>query len=117
MKVLASYITYLLYINKMHKYFENKIVEILFQEKKNEKEVAFLNSFYYLHEIMVKIKENKDINSVYLIINILYKHISKCSKEDCNCKLLLNIVKQVNFEKKDNEIIKNYISDLLLILN
>jgi hypothetical protein len=117
MKVLASYITYLLYINKMHKYFEKKIVEILFQEKKNEKEVAFLNSFYYLHEIMVKIKENKDINSVYLIINILYKHISKCSKEDCNCKLLLNIVKQVNFEKKDNEIIKNYISDLLLILN
>jgi hypothetical protein len=43
MKVLASYITYLLYINKMHKYFENKIVEILFQEKKNEKEVTFLN--------------------------------------------------------------------------
>ena len=55
MKIFASYITYLLYNIKTHRYFESKIIEILFQEKKND-ETVFVNSFYYLHEIMVKIK-------------------------------------------------------------
>ena len=117
MKIFTSYVTYLLYNIKMHKYFESKIIEILFQEKKNEKETIFLNSFYYLHEIMVKIKENKDIRSVLLMVNIIYKHIIKCNKENCNCKLLCNIVKKANFDKKNNEIIKSYIPDLLIILN
>ena len=117
MKFTISYITFSLFVLKIHKYFQSKIIEILFQIKKNEKEGKILNAFYYLHEIMLKIKEDNDINSVYLIINFLNDHIIKCNKIECNCRLLLNIINKENFKIKNKEILKSYITDLLNNLN
>ena len=76
-----------------------------------------MNSFFYLHEIMIKIKENKDIKSIFLIINCLNDHINKCNKIGCNCNLLLNLIKKDNLDSKKKEIINKYIIDLLNILN
>ena len=115
-KILSSYISYSLFFIKIQNHFKSKIIEILFQSKKNEKEYNFINSFLYLHEIMLKIKEDNDINSVYEIINFLNSHINICNKIGCNCKLLSNIIKK-DIENKNKEIMKKYIFDLLNVLN
>ena len=115
-KILSAYISYSLFFIKIQNHFESKIIEILFQSKKNEKENNFLNSFYYLHEIMLKVKDDNDINSVYEIINFLNNHINKCNKIGCNCKLLSNVLKK-NIENKNKETMKKYIFDLLNVLN
>ena len=116
-KFFAAYITYSLFLLRIKRYFESKINEILFHSKKNENENIFLNSFYYLHEIMLKVKENKDINSVYIINNFLNEHFTKCNKSGCNCRLLSPIIRKENSESNNKELMKNYIKDLLNILN
>ena len=115
LKIFISYITYLLFILKKQKFFESKILEILFQEKKKDKEIYFLNSFYYLNEIILKIHNNHDFCSIYLLVKFLLKHINKCNKIACNCNLLISVLKKEDFENKKD--IKNFISDLVVILN
>ena len=116
-KLLASHIIYSLFLLKIRKYFESKISEILFQTKKNEKEINFLNSFYYLQEIMLEVKEKKNINAVYLINNFFNLHMNKCNKNGCNCKLLFNVIKKEKFENQNKELMKYYIKELMNILN
>jgi len=115
-KLSLSYLFYFLFILKTHKFFEGNIPEILF-EKIEAKKKYFINSFCYLNKIMLNIKENKDINSVFLLIEMLNKHIYKCNNNLCNCKLLEPYIKKELFNNSDNEKIKNYISILLIILN
>lgn len=58
-KILISYVTHILGTIKTNSYLESKIIEILFQEKNSKKGNDFVNAFYYLHQIMLKIKETK----------------------------------------------------------
>ena len=115
-KIFLSYLLYFLFILKTHKLFKEIIPEILF-EKIEPKKKYFINSFCYLNQIMKKIKDNNDINSVFLIIEMFHKHIYKCNNNFCNCKLLEPYIKKEQFSNADNEKIKNYISVLLIILN
>ena len=66
---------------------------------------------------MIKIKEEKDILSIYVLIGFLNKHINNCYKSECNCKILEYIIKETNFNKKEIEKLKNYINKILNILN
>ena len=116
LKLFISYITYLLLNFKSHKFFESKILEILFREKKNGKEITFINSFFYLNEIILKIKNNKDIHSVHLLVKFLLGHINNCNKASCNCNLLSTILKKENFEKENDKLMKKYIDDLIFYL-
>ena len=115
-KLFLSYLLYLMFILKTYKFFEENIPEILF-EKIEPKKKYFINSFCYLNQIMLKIKENNDINSVYLINEMFQKHIYKCNNNLCSCKLLEPYIKKEQFNNVDNEKIKNYKSILLIILN
>ena len=116
-KLFLSYILYLLFIMKTNSYLENSITEILFQEKKNIKENLFSNSFYYLHEIMLKINEQKKVESVFSLVKFLGRHINSCKKLDCNCKLFETFIKTEDKEKLNEKESENYISELLIILN
>ena len=116
LKIFISYIAYLLLNFKRHKFFESKILEILFREKKAGKEINFINSFFYLNEIILKIKNNKDIHSIYLLVKFLLGHINNCNKAACNCNLLSTVLKKENFEKEKEKLMTKYIDDLIFYL-
>ena len=118
-KLFFSYISHLLLIKKTHNFLGDKIAEILFKEKndKKEKEKYFLNSFYLLHQIMIKIFEENEIELIFLLFKYLNKHINKCNKTGCNCILI-----QTFINKNSNNIIhkgelKSDMSILLIIFN
>ena len=115
-KFILSYLIYLLLSLKSQKFLESKIPEIMF-EKNEEKKKYFVNCFSYLHQLMIRIKDNKDINSIYLIVEILSKHLNKCNNNFCSCKLLESYIKKEKFNYEDFEKIKSYIGELLIILN
>jgi len=97
---------------------EKKISEILFQETNNKKQKHFVNGFFYLHEIMLKVKEQKNVESAFYFVKFLYNHhINSCSKLVCNCKLLkaINIEEYIRSDDKSN--FEDYISNLIKILN
>ena len=96
---------------------ESKIIEILFQEKNSKKGKDFVNAFYYLHQIMLKIKEKKSVNSAFLLIQFLKKHINNCNKIVCVCKLFDAYLKKDNNQKMNEKDVNNYISELLIISN
>ena len=116
LKLFISYITYLLITFKSHRFFESKILEILFREKKSGKEINFINSFIYLNEIILKIKNNKDIHSAYLLVKFLLGHINNCNKVACNCNLLSTVLKKENFEKENEKLMTKFIDDLIFYL-
>ena len=115
-KLILSYLFYLLLALKSQKFLESKIPEIMF-EKNEEKKKYFVNCFSYLHHLMMKMKDKKDINSTYLIVEILSKHIYKCNNNFCSCKLLESYIKKEKFNYEDIEKINSYIGELLIILN
>ena len=111
-KIILSYVSYTLYIFGNKQFFELKIVDILFQQKNSVKETVIINSVYYLNEIMIKAKENKDISIIKKILDHLYRHINNCNKQECNCHILKFLIKEKNTEE-----LKKYISELLIVLN
>ena len=118
LKLYLSLIAYLLFRIKVNNFLEEKIIEILFQVKNNKEEKKyFINSFYYLHQIMIKIKEENKIESILILVKFLNKHINKCDKHACNCKLLKSFMINENDDKISNEDIKDFNSQLLIILN
>ena len=116
-KLILSYITHIIYKKRTDIFLEKKITEILFQETNNKKQNNFVNGFYYLHEIMLKVKEQKNIESAFSFVKFLYNHINSCSKLICNCKLLkaLNIKEYINSDDESNS--EDFISNLITILD
>jgi len=117
-KLLLSYITHIIFKKKTNAFLEKKIAEILFQETNNKKQKHFVNGAFYLHEIMLKLKEQKNIESAFYFIKFLYNHhINNCSKLVCNCKLLkaINIIEYIKSDDKPN--LEDFISNLIKILN
>ena len=115
-KLFLSFISYLLIIYRCNKYLEKQIINILFQDKNIKKKNNFVNAFIYLNQIMIQIKEKNDHNQNVLLINFLNSHIVKCSKPDCNCKLLSSILRKDYTENRSLRE-KNYTSNLLQVLN
>jgi len=124
-KFALSLLTYSLIKYKFHKYLENTIREILFQENNIKNYNEFLDAFLYLNEIMLNLKEKNDSESNVLLLKFLYKHINICNKVNCNCKLL-NIFLQIQYNNagidKEEDINSqndnnNNISYLLIIMN
>ena len=117
-KLYLSFITYLLFRIKINKFLEAEIIEILFQGKNNRDEKKyFINCFYYLHQIMIKIKEENKIETILILVKFFNEHINKCDKRACNCKLLKTFIINENDDKLSNEDIKYFNSQLLIILN
>ena len=116
-KLVLSYISHIIYKKRTNTFLKKKITEILFQETNSKKERHFINSFFYFHEIMLKVKEQKNIESAFHLVKFLYNHINSCSKLVCNCKLLkaLNIKEYISSNKESNS--EDFISNLLTILN
>ena len=115
-KLFLSYISYLLLRMKSFNFLESKITEILFQDKNIKKEKYFLNCFFYLHEIMLKIKEKNDVESAFYLTKFLNKHINTCNKTICDCKLF-DIYLNKNKNNLNKEELKNYLHELLDIIN
>ena len=116
-KLAVSYITHILLKKRTNSFLKKKIIEILFQETNNKQESHFVNSFFYLHEIMLKIKGQKNIESAFYFIKFLCNHINNCSKLVCNCKLfkVLNVKENISSDEESNS--KDFISKLLSILD
>ena len=115
-KFLLAYITYLLIIYHSNKYLEKQIINILFEEKNIKKTNNFTNAFIHLNQIMIQIKEKNNENQNASLINFLNLHITKCSKTDCNCKLLNAVLKKdTNDIRNSRE--KNYTNNILMVLN
>ena len=102
-KIILSYITYISFEIKNKNYLENSITTILFQEKKNIKTNYFINSFYYLNQIMLKIKQQKKVESALSLVRFLSKHINSCKKLGCNCKLFESFIENEDIEKKKDK--------------
>ena len=101
---------------KVNKSLENKINEILFKEKKEKNNNKLIDALIYLHEIILKVRETDNIDSNIILVQFLSKHINKCNKINCNCKLLNDYMKkEISKENKKNE--KENKKDLLMILN
>ena len=48
--------------------YESKFIELIFAENINKNEKYFVNSIYYIHQIMVNIKDkNKNAMAVFFI--------------------------------------------------
>ena len=116
LKLVISYITYLILNLRKNNYFKSEIIKILFQEKNNRKETNYIDCFFYLHQKMLRIKEYNDINSALLLIKLINGHINKCNKAICNCKIFNNLMLNGN-NKANNEEIKNKISRFLIEIN
>ena len=117
-KLALSFTSYMLFRIKVNIFLESRITEILFQEKNNKDEKKyFINSFNYLHQIMIKIKEENKIESTLLLVKFLNKHINKCDKIACNCKLLKTFIVIEDNGKINNDDIIYFHSQLLIILN
>ena len=115
LKLIFSYMTYLLLnLRKIH-CFRTDIINILFQEKNNRKENNITNCFYYLHQKMMNIKEYNDLNSALLLIKMLNEHSNKCNKVICNCKIFNNLMNGEN--NINNEELKNKISEFIKQIN
>ena len=112
LKIFISYLTYSLYILRTQKYLGGKIINILFREKNFQKKKYFLDSFYFLNELMINIKEKKNIISSHLFIDFINNHMINCNKQVCNCKLIENLLINFNIEK-----LQNYIPEILNIFN
>ena len=117
LKVFISYTSFFLIKFRRNVKFTNEIINILFKEKNIKNNESYNNCFYYLHQILIKIKEKNDIESTLLLIEIINKHMTKCSKIICNCKLFSDLIAKENIEKKNNEQLKEYISELLIKMN
>ena len=114
-KLILSYITNLLIILKVDESLENKIKELLFHEKNIDIQENIEDLLIYLNEIMLKIKEIKDCNSLFILLQLIYNHINICNKIKCNCKLLNIFIQNLeNLNKKKIHIISK---NLLIILN
>ena len=96
---------------------ESKILKIFFQENNSKKMKNYINSFYILHHKILKIKEEQKINSAFLLIQFLNKHINKCQKSICNCKLFAVFLNNGKKVKLTIEEINKFIPELLIILN
>jgi len=116
-KFFLSYTTFLLYLYRIHKIFESEIIKILFQEKNNKSDSLFMNSFYYLHQLMIKIKEQNKIESLIVLVRFIKKHINICNKIVCNCKLFRILRKVKKNDKLKSEKLKEFLSELLFNLN
>ena len=114
-KIFFSCITFFIFQIIKFNSLESKIVEILFQEKLDKKKKLLSKGLYLLHFCMIKIKEENNIEYAFSLIKIINKHINKCHKNICNCKLVNNFVDctKVNDYKE----LKNQVSELLIILN
>ena len=100
-KLILSYITNLLIILKVDESLENKIKELLFHEKNIDIQENIEDLLIYLNEIMLKIKEIKDCNSLFILLQLIYNHINICNKIKCNCKLLNIFIQNLeNLNKK-----------------
>ena len=116
-KLFFSNVIYILLKIKTKNYLEALIVDILFQEKNNKNETLFINSLYYLHQLMLKIKKNNKIKSVLLLINFFKNHIKICNKPICNCILLKPFYKKEFINTKDVSLLNIYLNKLKNILN
>ena len=116
-KLVLSYVTHILYKKRTNIFLKKKITEILFQETNNKKQRIFMNSFFYLHEIMLQIKGQKSTESAFHFVKFLYNHVNNCTKLVCNCKLLkaLNVKEYISSDEESNS--EDYIPNLLIILN
>ena len=116
-KLSISYVANCLIIFRVKRFLEKKIREILFQEKNTKTKTNFTNAFLYLHELMIKIKEENDYKENTKLIRFLRLHMTNCNKEDCNCKLLNGFIKKDNIEGKKKLKMESFSSNLLSILN
>ena len=116
-KLILSYITFLSFTIKTNSFLESKITKILFEDKTIKNEKYFINTFYYLHQIMIKIKRDNNMNYALILINILNRHINKCNKTICNCKLFENFIKIKDNNRINTIRVKKYLPELLIILN
>jgi len=116
-KIFLSYTAHLLLRLKTKSFLESKLPEVIFKEKSSQKLNYFIHCFCYLHQIMLKIKEDKKAESAFFLVKILYKHINNCSKNICNCKLFYSFINKEDDNKLKKELLKDYISELLIILN
>jgi hypothetical protein len=98
-KILLSYTAHRLLRLKTQSFLESKLPEVIFNEKNNHQLNYFINCFYYLHKIMLKIKEEKKAESAFFLIKILYKHINNCSKNICNCRLFYSFINREDDNK------------------
>ena len=116
-KLFLSYVTYVLIKLKNKKFLESKITQIFFKEKNKRNEIDYINSLYYLHDIMLKIKDKKDIKFILLLVSFLNKHIIKCENIVCNCQLLKPFIQIEIINKNDIKEHNTYIDKLINILN
>ena len=114
-KIIIGLVAYSLFIYKSHSFLKSKISEILFLEKNNKIDKYFSNCLYYLHEIMLMIKEQNKIEPAYELIKSCNKHINDCKNINCNCKFL-KICNEKLINNNDTSI-NNYISEYINILN
>ena len=115
-KLFLSLISNLLFIKKNFDFLGSKISEILFQEKYNKNKKYFINCFFYLHEIMIKIKEQNDAESAVFLFKFLNKHINNCNKIICDCKLFDAYLKKNEIDLY-NEELEDYLNELINVLN
>lgn len=66
---------------------------------------------------MLKVEEKNNVESAFLLIKFLNKHINNCHKLICNCKLFENYRRKQLDIKYNKEELKYYISGFINILN
>ena len=115
-KLVLSFISNSAFTKRNFKFLESKIAEILFQNKNNRKDKYYLNCFYYLHEIMLKIKEQNEVETAFFLIKFINKHIENCNKIICDCKIFDIYLKKIKYSLNKEEL-KDYLYEIINILN
>ena len=85
--IVAIYFNYLMIFIGNSLLFRSAIKE-LFKINKELTKNRVYDSFWYIMEILKKVKNNQKDTSTVMLLNSIFKHQNKCTSSVCKCKLI-----------------------------
>ena len=85
--IVAIYFNYLIIFIGNNLLFKSAVKE-LFKINKEFTKNRVYDTFWYMMEILKKIKNNEKDSSTVMLLNSIFQHQNKCTSSSCKCKLI-----------------------------
>ena len=85
--IVSIYFNYLIIFIGNNFLFKSAVNELFKINKENTKHRVY-DCFWYILEILKKVKNNEKDTSTVMLLNSIFQHQNKCSSSNCKCKLI-----------------------------